>query len=70
LNNFSWVTQDTNRDGIFTVGELVKWCDEHKLERLVKEGRDAEMDKIIESQSVSQQKEEVTVVNKAESKGH
>lgn len=38
--------------------ELIKWIDEHKLVKFVEEDRDADMDRIIESQSVEQQKED------------
>lgn len=61
--------QDDNQDGVFTVAELVNWIDEHKLVTLVKEGRDAEMDRIMENQSTNQQKqEENTTSEKVEKK--
>jgi len=42
---------DQNHDGLLTVDELMKWCDEHRLIKLMEEGRDADMDRIIESHS-------------------
>ena len=41
--------QDENEDGLFSVDELSKWLETNKLVKLVEEGRDAEVDKIIES---------------------
>jgi len=52
------VLQDENQDGVFTVEELIRWIDEHKLVEFVEEDRDAEMDQIMESQASSQSKEE------------
>jgi len=40
------------------VQELIRWIDEHKLVTFVAEGRDADMDRVMESQSSNQQKEE------------
>lgn len=42
---------DENKDGIFTVQELIKWIETNQLVKFESEGRDAEMDKIMESQS-------------------
>jgi hypothetical protein len=42
---------DDNKDGVFTVQELIQWIETNKLVKFEKEGRDAEMDKIMESQS-------------------
>merc|ERR1712238_406112 len=42
---------DENKDGVFTVQELVKWIETNQLVKFESEGRDAEMDKIMESQS-------------------
>ena len=50
--------QDENKDGVFTVGELIKWIDEHKLVKFVEEDRDADMDSVVESQTSSSPKEE------------
>jgi hypothetical protein len=36
---------------VFTVEELIKWIDEHKLVNFVMQGRDAEMDRIMESKA-------------------
>lgn len=38
---------DENEDGFMTVFELAQWIDNNKLEKLVAEGRDAEVEKII-----------------------
>ena len=43
--------QDENEDGLFSVEELSKWLETNKLVKLVEEGRDAEVDKIIEIQA-------------------
>uniref|UniRef100_A0A7R9WTH3 EF-hand domain-containing protein n=1 Tax=Craspedostauros australis TaxID=1486917 RepID=A0A7R9WTH3_9STRA len=40
---------DENKDGLFTVGELIQWIETNKLVQFVKEGRDAEMEEIIVS---------------------
>lgn len=42
---------DENKDGVFTVQELIKWIETNQLVKFESEGRDAEMDKIMESQS-------------------
>lgn len=42
---------DENEDGLFSVEELSKWLETNKLVKLVEEGRDAEVDKIIEIQA-------------------
>jgi len=47
----SFLTQDENEDGLFSVEELSKWLETNKLVKLVEEGRDAEVDKIIEIQA-------------------
>lgn len=44
---------------MFTVQEFIRWIDEHKLVTFVAEGRDADMDRVMESQSSNQPKEEV-----------
>jgi len=51
-------TQDEDRDGSFTVDELIKWIDEHKLVKFVEEGRDVDMDRILETHSSSEPKED------------
>lgn len=43
---------------MFTAKELIKWIETNKLVKFESEGRDAEMDKIMESQAA--EKEEVT----------
>mmetsp|Transcript_25950 Transcript_25950/g.29140 ORF Transcript_25950/g.29140 Transcript_25950/m.29140 type:complete len:914 (-) Transcript_25950:80-2821(-) len=42
---------DENKDGVFTVQELIKWIETNQLVKFESEGRDAEMDKIMESQT-------------------
>jgi len=42
---------DENKDGVFTVQELIEWIETNQLVKFESEGRDAEMDKIMESQS-------------------
>lgn len=42
---------DENKDGLFSVDELSKWLETTKLVKLVEEGRDAEVDKIISAQA-------------------
>ena len=50
-NSFSVFIQDENKDGVFTVQELIKWIETNQLVKFESEGRDAEMDKIMESQT-------------------
>jgi hypothetical protein len=50
--------QDEDKDGVFTAKELIKWIETNKLVKFESEGRDAEMDKIMESQAAG--KEEAT----------
>mmetsp|Transcript_48627 Transcript_48627/g.117595 ORF Transcript_48627/g.117595 Transcript_48627/m.117595 type:complete len:1019 (+) Transcript_48627:289-3345(+) len=45
---------DENKDGIFTVEELINWIETNQLVKYVDEGRDAEMDKIMESSHSSE----------------
>lgn len=42
---------DENKDGVFTVQELINWIETNQLVKFQSEGRDAEMDKIMESHS-------------------
>jgi hypothetical protein len=42
------------------VEELIKWIDEHQLVKFVEEGRDADMDRIMERHSSSKQQEEAS----------
>lgn len=52
-------TQDDNKDGVFTVQELISWIDNNKMIRFESEGRDADMDKIMmESHSAEKEEEE------------
>lgn len=48
---------DENEDGFFSVEELSKWLQTNKLVKLVEEGRDAEVDKIIEAQAEKVEKQ-------------
>jgi len=53
------VPQDENQDGAFTVEEMIRWMDKHKLIKFVEEGRDADMDRIMErSQATESQKDD------------
>jgi hypothetical protein len=45
------VPQDDNKDGVFTVQELIEWIETNKMVKFESEGRDADMDKIMESHS-------------------
>jgi len=51
---------DENEDGLFSIEELLKWLETSKQVKLVKEGRDAEVDKIFSAKSdtMKQKKEE------------
>ena len=49
-----FLSQDENKDGIFTVEELINWIETNQLVKYVDEGRDAEMDKIMESSHSSE----------------
>jgi LETM1 and EF-hand domain-containing protein 1 len=49
---------DDNKDGVFTVQELIQWIETNKLVKFEKEGRDADMDKIMESQSSEKENKE------------
>ena len=49
---------DENRDGVFTVDEFIKWIDRHQLVKFVEEGRDADMDRIIEDHSSSSEQQQ------------
>lgn len=40
---------DENKDGVFTVQELITWIETNKLVQLESEGRDADMDRMMES---------------------
>jgi Ca2+-binding EF-hand superfamily protein len=39
--------KDENKDGVFTVQELIHWIETNKLVKLVEEGRDADVDRIV-----------------------
>jgi hypothetical protein len=45
---------------VFTVDELINWIDKHKLVKFVEEGRDAEMDQLLQNQSSEQKDETAT----------
>jgi hypothetical protein len=51
-------SQDTDGDGLLTVQELIKWIDTNKLVRLESEGRDADMERIMESHRSGNQRED------------
>jgi len=55
--SFHQFTKDENEDGLFSMEELSKWLETNKLVKLVEEGRDAEVDKIIESQAAKMKEE-------------
>lgn len=60
--------QDENKDGVFTVQELIKWIETSKLVQLESEGRDADMDRIMEKVTSSDAtKDDVTKANDAAS---
>ena len=48
---FPFLRQDENDDGVLTVQELIKWIETNKLVQLESEGRDADMDRIMEKRS-------------------
>jgi hypothetical protein len=50
--------QDENEDGVFTVQELNNWIETNKLVKYESEGRDADMDRIMENQSADNRKDE------------
>lgn len=47
-------TQDTNEDGSITIQELISWIEVNQLVKFVEEGRDADMDRIIEKKAASE----------------
>ena len=49
------MTQDENKDGLFTVQELIQWIETNKLLKFESEGRDADMDRIMESQNAEKE---------------
>lgn len=62
-DTFSYTTfiiQDENNDGVFTVQELIHWIETNKLVKFESEGRDADMDKIMQSQSAEKDSDETT----------
>lgn len=46
---------DDNKDGVFTVQELIQWVETNQLVKFVEEGRDREADAVIEKQSAAEQ---------------
>jgi len=52
--------QDANEDGLIVVDELIRWIDEHKLVEFVKEGRDADMDRIMENHASQSKQDDAT----------
>jgi len=55
---FFLIQQDDNKDGVFTVQELITWVETNLLVKFVEEGRDADMDYIIKKKSTSEQLEQ------------
>lgn len=49
---------------MFTVQELIKWIETNQLVKFESEGRDAEMDKIMESQSNEKDEGQAKVTEK------
>jgi len=49
---------DEDGDGVLTVQELIKWIDTNKLVKLESEGRDADMDRIMDKQRAGHRDEE------------
>jgi hypothetical protein len=58
------IEQDENEDGLFSLEELSKWVETNKLVKLVEEGRDAEVDKIIETQAAKMKEEQLKAEDK------
>lgn len=50
--------QDENEDGYFSLEELSKWLDTNKLVKLVKEGKEDEVERLIAEQTLKQSKAE------------
>ena len=62
---FELFYQDENQDGAFTVEEMVRWMDKHKLVKFVEEGRDADMDRILlENQAAEPARDDETTTPK------
>ncbi len=53
--------QDENEDGLFSMDELSKWLETNKIVKLVEEGNDAEVDKLIAQQAKKLNEEKVQV---------
>ena len=59
FNHFSCCSQDDNKDGVFTVQELIQWVETNQLVKFVEEGRDHEADEVLEKHSsAADQKEQ------------
>ncbi|GKY93228.1 hypothetical protein MPSEU_000290500 [Mayamaea pseudoterrestris] len=54
-------TMDENKDGVFTVDELIQWIDEHKLVKFVEEGRDFDVDRVMEENASKDETEAKSV---------
>ncbi|KAL7570035.1 hypothetical protein ACA910_017075 [Epithemia clementina (nom. ined.)] len=48
---------DANQDGFFSVEELLRWIDETRLVKFVEEGREADLDRIMNDQTSEPQKD-------------
>lgn len=49
---------DDNKDGVFTVQELIQWVETNQLVKFVEEGRDADMDRIMQQQTAAEHQEQ------------
>lgn len=54
---------DANEDGFFTIDELNRWIETNKIVALVGEGRDAEVDREIESAKEQSEKRQMAAVD-------
>jgi hypothetical protein len=57
---------DENKDGVFTAQELIDWIQTNKLVKFVEEGSDAELDRVMESHSSSENHNHNTPAEKTE----
>mmetsp|Transcript_33467 Transcript_33467/g.99729 ORF Transcript_33467/g.99729 Transcript_33467/m.99729 type:complete len:107 (+) Transcript_33467:412-732(+) len=60
---------DTDKDGFVTVEELVKWVDANKLVKLVEEGRDGEVDRMIAKHATKMKEKHAAAEEAAEMEG-
>jgi len=57
---------DENKDGFFTVAEFIKWIDTNKLVKLGEEGRDADMDRMMEKKDDKGEKKDEKIEKKGD----